>query len=192
MTHNLILHFIMREAGILVNDIPKIHVKGPDERNHSLYFPSSDVMIPLSLWGVFSYFLTSSPTIQQCNELYDSVLMLTSEGPWNPHTDVFARNEENMLNREGNIVEAKHRAQIILADIADDDVMIASAHISHAKSAQIDAILTSRCDEPSEHATRVPFELDDVNAHLHNVSPTLTPSLGNLLHEQCKRAYFGC
>ena len=37
MVHNLILPFIMRELGILVNDTAKIHLKNPTEEDHSLF-----------------------------------------------------------------------------------------------------------------------------------------------------------
>ena len=38
MNHNLVPPVIMREAGIDVQDIPKIHIKNPDVSDHSLYF----------------------------------------------------------------------------------------------------------------------------------------------------------
>ena len=39
MENNLIPPFLLREAGIVVNDIPKIHVDDPQVQDHSLYFP---------------------------------------------------------------------------------------------------------------------------------------------------------
>jgi hypothetical protein len=41
--HNLVPPFIMREVGIEVNDIPKIHIIDPDISDHSLYFPREEV-----------------------------------------------------------------------------------------------------------------------------------------------------
>ena len=38
MNHNLILPFLMREAGIIVNDISKIHIDNPTRENRSIYF----------------------------------------------------------------------------------------------------------------------------------------------------------
>jgi hypothetical protein len=55
MQTNLILPFMMREAGIQGNDIPKIQVED------------------LALWGVISYFSTTKPTAQtlkECEEVY--------------------------------------------------------------------------------------------------------------------------
>ena len=54
MTNNLIPPFILREAGIEVNDVPKIHMADPDETAHSLFFTETNFRIPLSLWGIFS------------------------------------------------------------------------------------------------------------------------------------------
>jgi hypothetical protein len=56
MEHNLVPPFLLGEAGLKVNDIPKIHVKDPDVSHHSIYFDDADLRIHLGLWGVFSYF----------------------------------------------------------------------------------------------------------------------------------------
>ena len=61
MTHNLIPPFIIQEAGIELNDVPKIHVKEPNIEDHSLYYKGEDIRIPLSLNGV------SSPTLSLAN-----------------------------------------------------------------------------------------------------------------------------
>ena len=39
MTHNLIPPFILREAGIVVNDTAKIHIIDPTPEDHSVFFP---------------------------------------------------------------------------------------------------------------------------------------------------------
>ena len=54
MEHNLVPPFILRETGLEVNDTPKIQLKYPKIHDHSIYFPSSDVGITLSLNGIFS------------------------------------------------------------------------------------------------------------------------------------------
>ena len=105
MEHNLIPPFIMREAGIRVNDTPKIQVRDPTEEDHSIFSPSDNVRIPLSLWGVFSYFPSRMPTRAELLEC--DVLVLTPKGSWNPHSDLYARNEENMMDWEGQMVEKK-------------------------------------------------------------------------------------
>ena len=60
MKNNLIPPFVMRgEAGIRVNDTPKIQTSNPTEEDRSIYFPDNDFLVPLSLWGLFSFFITS-------------------------------------------------------------------------------------------------------------------------------------
>jgi hypothetical protein len=58
----------------------------------------------LSLWGIFSYFPTHAPTNEQVDAC-DDVFLLTPNGIWNPHSDAYVKNEENMLDWEGNMVE---------------------------------------------------------------------------------------
>ena len=36
MTHNLLLPFMLREAGIQINEIPNIHVTSPTEERHAI------------------------------------------------------------------------------------------------------------------------------------------------------------
>ena len=73
MMNHLVPTFIMREAGITVNDTPKIHLEDPDVSDHSILFEESKVRLPLSLRGVFSYLPTTKPTadmLNSCEELY--------------------------------------------------------------------------------------------------------------------------
>lgn len=79
MDQNLVPSFIMREDRVKVNNDPKMQVDNPTIGYHSLYFPGAVFRIPLSTWGVFSYFPTRLPIkleLEECN-----VLALTTEGP---------------------------------------------------------------------------------------------------------------
>ena len=79
MQNNLLPPFVLREAGIRVNDKPKIQTIDPTEADHSIYFPETDFRIPLSLWGMFSYFVTSKPTAKQMMESECVYLLTTAE-----------------------------------------------------------------------------------------------------------------
>ena len=140
MEHNLIPPFILREAGLEVRDVPKIHVKEPTEEDHSIGFPGLDFRIPLSLWGVFSYFPTSIPTDKQLEEC-DDVYLLTPNGRWNPNTSVYAENEANMLDWEGNMVDKKDRVEVLLDEVQEDKAMAAGAVISKLEAEAIDSNL---------------------------------------------------
>ena len=105
--------FILIEAGIEVNDTPKIQVKYPTIHDHSIYFPSSDVIITLSLNGILSYFPCRTPTIIDLDE--SDVLAITPDGhSWDPHCSAYADNEENMMNWNCQMVEPKDRTRILL------------------------------------------------------------------------------
>ena len=113
----------------------------PTEKDHTITFTETRFRIPLSLWGIFSYFPTTRPTQ---NDLLDptDVYMLTPSR-WNPHSDVYARNEESMLDWEGNMKELKDReVRFVLHEIPDDEEMVSALHILAEEGATIDAVLT--------------------------------------------------
>ena len=68
MPHNLIPPFIMREAGLTVNDVPRIHTRPGELSNetHCIVVKASsnggDLKIPMKLDGIFSYFPTRKLT----------------------------------------------------------------------------------------------------------------------------------
>ena len=146
--HNLVPPFMIREEGIQVNDTPKIQVNDPTTSDHSIYFPETNFRIPLSLWGVFSYFPSSKPTAQTLQETEEVYLLAPSR--WNPHCDSYAQNEENMLDWEGNMVERKDRMQILIEDLPDGVKTIGSTQISCVESVRIDAIVEARAAEACE------------------------------------------
>jgi agmatine/peptidylarginine deiminase len=68
---------------------------------------------------------------------------------WNPHLDVYAINEESMLDWEGNLKSKKDREyKIVLDDIPEDDVEMVSLVVSSAESAQIDAAMVDENVNP--------------------------------------------
>ena len=125
VTHNLLPPFMLREAGITINEVPKIHVSLPTEEHHAIIFQETNFQIPLSLHGTFSYFPTSKPSVKELEEPED-VYVLTST-IWNPHSDAYVVNEESMLDWEGNMRnERDHEKRVVLEDIPSDDTMISS------------------------------------------------------------------
>ena len=92
MKNHLIPPFIMREAGIEVNDTPKVQMDDPNVEDHFLYFKEGELRIPLSLNGIFSYFETTKPTAQFLNDCEDVFLLTLCR--WNPHDTAYQQNEE--------------------------------------------------------------------------------------------------
>jgi hypothetical protein len=175
MKNNLIPPFVMREAGIGVYDTPKIQVAEPTTEDHSICFPETGFRIPLSLWGMFSYFPTSKPTALLMKEIEDIYLLTPSR--WNPHDNSYATNEENMIDWEGNMVTKKDRVQVLLSEVAKDTALAASVKISSVENCAIDKVL-QRSQSASEEEVRpcwqhIPHEADEVSSILAAVSPIL-------------------
>ena len=128
---------MLREMGVAVNDIPKIHKEDPTVDDHTITFVEMGFRIPLSLWGIFSYFQTSKPThddLLNPNEVY-----ILSPATWNPHSDAYSTNEESMLDWEGNMLPKKDcQHQIVLDDVEDDINMVASLSITPLEQEAID------------------------------------------------------
>jgi hypothetical protein len=74
MKNNLVPPFVMREAGMRANDTPKMQTIEPTEEDHSTHLPDTDFRIPLSLWGMFSHSVASTPTAEQMMEAEDAGL----------------------------------------------------------------------------------------------------------------------
>ena len=143
MVHNLVPPFIMREQGIQVRDIAKIHVKDPGDDDHAIVFDAV-LRIPLQLHGIFSYFPVRKPTKEEVNTVED-VYMLTPDD-FHPHDPAYAINEANMVDWKGDIVPEFHRQRVILEDIPEPPMEIASVTcISDEEQQHIDKLL-SLCD----------------------------------------------
>ena len=54
MDINLIPTFTLREAGLVLNDTPKIHCDDPSVEDHSLFDEETGPRIPFTLNGTFS------------------------------------------------------------------------------------------------------------------------------------------
>ena len=98
---SLIPPFILRESRLELQGVLKIHVKDPTEENHSIYFSAVDFIISLALHGIFSYFVTRSPTNSDIADSECDVVFFTHDSPaWDPHNDADAENEEYAENEE--------------------------------------------------------------------------------------------
>ena len=109
MTQNLIPPFILREIYIIVNNVPKKQSPDPDDTTHSIWFPDSGFCIALSLRGIFFYFLTCKPTREELVSTENILVMTPQDQNWDPNSDVYTLNEENMIDWEGNMIEPRHR-----------------------------------------------------------------------------------
>ena len=173
MDNNLIPPFMLREMGVTMNHVPKIHKEDPTLDDHAITFMETGFRMPLSLWGIFSYFLTSKPThddLLNPNEVY-----ILSPATWNPHSDAYSTNEESMLDWEGNMQPKKNRQhQIVLDDVEDDINMVASLQITPLEEEVINTHLVA--DNKHDDGMRtlaIPRSADNISSTLGSISNTL-------------------
>ena len=190
MDHGLIPPFMLREAGIEVNERAKIHTADPTTKDHAMVFPETGLTIPLSLNGVFSYFPTTKPTQLMLSKPPD-VYMLTPT-TWNPHSDSYAINEESILDWEGNIKDRRHwEHRVVLDDIPENDAMVSSLQLHANEEAAIDDTLNALDDEEDVQPAynHIPSEADDITRALGSISVVLDPVM--MCVRMLKRAAIG-
>ena len=185
MDNNLIPPFMLREMGVTVNDVPKIHKEDPNVDDHAITFVETGFRIPLSLWGIFSYFPTSKPThddLLNPNEVY-----ILSPATWNPHSDAYSTNEESMFDWEGNMQPKRDRQhRIILDDVEDDINMVVSLSITPLAQEAIDIHLIEDDERFDEMGISfIPRPCDHISSTLGSISNTLVDL--DLISHMCEK-----
>ncbi len=177
MDHNLVPPFMLREAGIQVNDTPKIQLSDPSEEDHALTFPETGFRIPLSLWGTFSHFPTSKPTMDDLTDAQEVYLLTPTS--WNPHSDVHAKNEESLLDWEGNMRQPRDRSvQVVLDSIPEDEAIASELHIGPSEQAMVDELMPTapteqRHEEPLFRALSCRASTGDFQMSIGSVTARL-------------------
>ncbi len=109
--HNLLCPMQMRQNDVEVDERPKFFTVKPTEKSHAIVAKNEaeELIIPLQLDGMTSYFATRKPTKDEF-EGSDSVFELTAQGPeWDPQTTSYAEQEAAMLDHKGEVIEkAEH------------------------------------------------------------------------------------
>ena len=136
MTVNLIPPFMMRLAGLVVNECPKIFSSNPSEEDHSVYFPDHELRLPLQLHHTTSYLPTRRPHQDEL-QTKDEVYNLTPDSPgWNPHDTTYSESESAMLDFNGQIRYPNEENKLPL-------VQVASTRMSNELPFEPDIVLNS-------------------------------------------------
>ena len=142
MKHNLIPPFILREAGLVVNDVPRIHCgEGVTRESHSIVVENPSLLIPLRLDGIFSQFVTRGLTKEEQLECdcYEHVMLTPDSKEWNPYDESYADNEESFIDWRGELQESVPRKRRLMFDDADVcDINVSSERFEAA----IDAVIS--------------------------------------------------
>ena len=123
MEHNLVPPFILREAGLDVKTTPKVQCKYPTVENHSIYSKEHDLRIPLKLSGIFSYFITRRPHMDEISNLdADDVVLLTPDSvEWDPYSNHWEIMEDSMLDDNGEMTMVDRRKTNLIPSKDEED-----------------------------------------------------------------------
>ena len=114
MNHNLIPPFIMREAGLKVEEQVRIHVKEPAKEDHSIYSSEINLRITLQLEGTFLVFKTRNLNDEEIAEPggYGILYLTPDADSWDPNCEAWAKQEDEMLYVDGEILLRTQRPPI--------------------------------------------------------------------------------
>ena len=105
MNHNFVPTFILREVGLIVNDVPKIHTRQEDLSNETHFIVSknysdnngTDLHIRMKLDRIFSYFPARKLTMNELEncDYIETVNLIPDAAQWNPYNEEYANAEDS-------------------------------------------------------------------------------------------------
>ena len=82
MEHNLLPPFMMRLAGLELDEKPKFLTKHPSINNHSFFCPQTNHQFHLHLAGTVSYFPTDKPTPLEYSQITTRIELTPPSPSW--------------------------------------------------------------------------------------------------------------
>lgn len=125
MKNHLIPPFVMREAGLIVNEVPKRQAIEPDINTHTIEHKGTGLKIHLQLNGVFSYFDCRQITGEEMESWRDCSVVHASPAvqTWNPYDESFAEEEAMFVDWNGDLRVPQSPVRREYSElIRDDDV----------------------------------------------------------------------
>ena len=103
MKHNLLSPFIMRLAGLEVNEQPKFMTRNPTTKHHLVYFKENDIRLPLTIKGTLSFLPTRKPTQEKYLNIVTRLELKPPFRECDPQNPSCGISENCMLDHGGNI-----------------------------------------------------------------------------------------
>ena len=168
----------MREAGLQVDEIPKLHVTEPTQEHHSVYDSETKLRIHLKLNGVFSYFWCIKLTHDEIDKWEEhNVVFLTQDAEsWNPNNEYCAEVDDGMLDVDGDITMRAAREKNELISAADISSLYDDSITWDCYKTIVDEQLGLSCvDEGSNFSDDDTYRLnaDPIFANICDVSSAL-------------------
>ena len=103
MKQNLLSPFIMRLAGLEVNEQPKFMTRNPTTKHHLVYFKENYIILPLVIKGIVSFLLTRKPTQEEYLNIGTRLDLTPPFTEWEPHNPSYSISDFSMIEHDGNI-----------------------------------------------------------------------------------------
>lgn len=123
MKHHLIPPFILREAGLRVDETPKRQALDVTEDNHTIFDPGTNMRIHMSLNGIFSSFNCRKMSVDEMETWRDEQVVQASPGGtrWDPYDPIYAEEEASCLNHRGEVRAVVTPARKSYSHLIEDD-----------------------------------------------------------------------
>ena len=123
LDYNLIISFILNEAGITCYDRLKIYCTDPSIEDHCIIHKNSTLRILLKLNEIFSSFHPRTPAhLEMENE--DKLFFTPNSENWNPYSKHYSENVVSMLHWQGEVIPMKIRQKSLSEDKTNDEATI--------------------------------------------------------------------
>ena len=140
MNNHLIPPFMMRLAGLEVNECDKFLAKKPNISHHSVYFTEERRRILLSLTGITSYIPSRSPTGHELDEL--DILELTPQvEQWDPHSHSYRDQEDSMLDYKGEMRQQQNDERKFIVSSIETNIDEPRHSVSSVIDRTLDTVL---------------------------------------------------
>jgi hypothetical protein len=155
MECHLVPPFILREAGLLVNDTSKIQSMNPDEDTHVIYDSESEMQIHLGLNVIFSYFKCRSIAEDEMRnwQQYKVVESTPMGQKWDPYNPVYQEEEEAMIDGRGEVLQKTPdqiaRFNLIEKDDWDQEAELQSSYCEPMSVHEYDSMIASNFSNTS-------------------------------------------
>ena len=118
MEHNLMPPFILREAGLVLRDTPKIDCNVPSTEDHYFFDEETGLRIPFTLDGTFSVFKSCSLTIDEINNVEDFVtaFLTPDSNKWYPYDKSYRHNEDSFVDHRLRMIPTSNYSKRTLVD----------------------------------------------------------------------------
>jgi len=186
MDHNLIPPFVMREAGLTVDETPKFQLAGDATvDNHMIFDPATGLRIHLKLNGIFSYFPTRPLTSSEIESLddYRLVYLTPDAEQWDPYRTSFADDEDAMVDVDGTIARYDRRPSSPIVGAT----LVAETYADPVTWECFEAAVDHACDlfdAPSTMFTDddvIAFSTDGIRAQVAQLEGSLDPMIFSAL-----------